>query len=193
MEIENLDYANDIITKLKEFLEPKAEISENWMVEFGNWLNVSLEENKKNNHVDDEYTDIIIGMKLINSSTIVKSILNKFINNSPFASFMDYQFLYILKEHGEMTKSDLISYNYMEMSSGIEVIKRLLKCELINDKINPNDRRSKLIYITSNGGHLIDKYKDAAQDIYTSFSKSLDKSKKNIFLELLSQINLGKD
>ena len=131
-------------------------------------------------------TELLIGMQLVNISNMLKKRLNQFVTESPFATFMDFQFLFILKEHSEMTKSELIHVNNMEMSSGIEVVKRLLKQNWIEEKANPQDKRSKLIRVNTAGEDALLQYKDTALSIYRSYSERLNPMQKEEVLKSLS-------
>ncbi len=193
MNTESIKYVKDILPLIEQFLQGKKEVSENWVEEFAIWLGTKQIDNSSNDHMGMEFTDVLIGMQLINTSNMLKTRLNKFVVESPFATFMDYQFLYILKEHLEMTKSELISANSMEMSSGIEVIKRLLKNNWVSEKPNPNDGRSKLIMVTNSGEKILKEFNESAQIIYTSFSKDFDYSQKKLTLEVLTRILDNKD
>ena len=63
----------------------------------------------------------------------------------------DFGFLASLVEKGEMSKSSLITYNVHEVPSGMEVIKRLLQRGLIKERVDPEDRRMKLLSVTDRG------------------------------------------
>jgi DNA-binding MarR family transcriptional regulator len=62
-----------------------------------------------------------------------------------------YPFLAALNYNGEMRKSDLINFNLVEISTGMEIIKRLKKYEFINEKSDKSDKRVKLVSITVKG------------------------------------------
>ena len=85
-----------------------------------------------------------------------------------------------------MTKSQLIAANSMEMSSGIEVVKRLLGRGWISETSNPKDRRSKLIAITESGSQLVADHAESAASIYNPFSRDLSVDEKIRVLEALS-------
>ena len=189
MSTEILNKVKELISLVEQYFSEKNVFNENWLMDFALWLEESQENYADNIHNEDEYADILIGMQLINIANKLKTKLNRFVMGSPFAAFLDYQFLYILKEHGQMTKSELIFLHNMEMSSGIEVIKRLLKQNWIEEKQNPDDGRSKLIMITETGNKLLSLFSDSAREIYTSFSRDFDKSNKRLILQALYQLN----
>ena len=184
-----LDKAGEMLSLIKQYFTEEDASDEHWLTDFAHWLTASQEKENEDIHDVDEFTDVLIGMQLINTSNMLKTKLNKFVAESPFASFLDYQFLYILREHTRMTKSELIFAHNMEMSSGIEVIKRLLKHDWIWERPNPDDGRSKLIMVTEEGERLLSRYGDSARDIYTSFSRDMPKENKKQILQALYLVN----
>ncbi len=54
-----------------------------------------------------------------------------------------------------MTKTELCNHNLLEITSGNEIIKRLLKNKLIEEYKDPDDRRSKRVKITDEGKKLL--------------------------------------
>ncbi len=190
METRTLDYIKELISHLQVFLNDREPDENEWLNSFAGWLRTQQNgAETENAHPEEEMTELLIGMQLVNISNLLKKRMNQFVTESPFASFMDFQFLFILKEHSEMTKSELIHANNMEMSSGIEVVKRLLKQDWIEEKANPDDKRSKLIKVNTAGEEVLLQYKDTALGIYRSYSEGLDKNQKEQVLRSLSLIN----
>lgn len=189
MKTEAIKCIEELLPILDQYLSQNKELPENWIAGFGNLLNESCREDCSEGHNDIEHSEILIGMQVISISNIMKKRMNRFVSESDFSTFMDFQFLYILNEHGKMTKSILISFNDMEMSSGIEVIKRLIKNQWIIEETNPNDKRSKLIEITELGTHIVSKYEKEAFSFYSSFSTKLSRTRKKNVLDSLTVLN----
>ena len=63
----------------------------------------------------------------------------------------DFGFLASLSERESLTKTELITHNVVEIPSGMEIIKRLLKLGYIESFDDLNDRRAKRIKITPLG------------------------------------------
>jgi len=81
----------------------------------------------------------------------LKFYLKKFFENTPLTSPDDFGFLAVLATQGEMQKNELINRNTMEFSSGIEIIKRLEKNDLIISSPDDSDKRAKKVQITEKG------------------------------------------
>lgn len=71
--------------------------------------------------------------------------------NGPLNTIQEFTFMATLVQTGKMTKSQLIHENLVEVPSGIEVIKRLLKAGFIHEEENLKDKRSKLLSLTQSG------------------------------------------
>lgn len=63
----------------------------------------------------------------------------------------DFTYLYALMEVESMTKIQLIEKNVHEKPTGLEVIKRLLKHGLVDERNDEHDKRSKRVFITDQG------------------------------------------
>ena len=61
------------------------------------------------------------------------------------SSIDDYYYLLEIQKNEEISKSRLITNMSHEMPTGSEIIKRLLKKELITQKIDPRDKRVKIL------------------------------------------------
>ena len=66
-------------------------------------------------------------------------------------AFDDYSYCVVLFYEGKQTKIQLIARNIHEKSTGMEVIKRLIKLGIVAQEDNENDKRSKLVSLTSQG------------------------------------------
>lgn len=190
MNDKKLEYAREILLYLQKYLEQTDKISDDndeMMFEFSRWLiNSNTERAEVSVHEGSEMTDILIGMHLVNLANLQKKEQNHFVSETPFSSFMDFQFLFILNEHGDMTKSKLIAVNNMEMSSGIEVVNRLKKSGWIEETDNLDDRRSKCINVSEEGLAVLDEYRSRGLNVYKSFSGELEETEKSSVLKSLA-------
>lgn len=97
----------------------------------------------------DQNTEIARMLVFIYRYAVV--YFKKAIKESTVNTLDEFSFLIVLMTYPYLTKTELINKLIMEKTSGVEVIKRLLKNELIHEFDNPNDRRSMMVAITSNG------------------------------------------
>lgn len=80
-----------------------------------------------------------------------KHYSKKALKDSDLATLDDFVFLATLMFRPGMTKSELIQEHLLEITSGTEILKRLLKQAFIEESENPDDKRSKKLNITPKG------------------------------------------
>lgn len=56
---------------------------------------------------------------------------------------------------GEARKIDIITYNFLEQTTGIDMLNRLKKAGYISERADPSDKRAKLVQLTSEGKQLL--------------------------------------
>ncbi|MEO1052513.1 MAG: winged helix DNA-binding protein [Bacteroidota bacterium] len=74
----------------------------------------------------------------------------------PIRSFEDFGILRYVQYLKSPTKSELVELSLLEASTCFEVIKRLIKLELLTEKVDDNDKRSRRVELTTKGQQLID-------------------------------------
>lgn len=63
----------------------------------------------------------------------------------------NFTFLASLHVHGECRKSEIINYAMIEFSTGIEILNRMIKSGMIRERIDPQDKRGRLLSLTEKG------------------------------------------
>ena len=96
-----------------------------------------------------------IGRLFVYMSRYAKSYIKKALEGTPLVTAEDFTALAILLTHDHLSKTELISYNLQEKTSGTEVIRRLIAAELITQWDDLKDKRSKHIAITEKGKQLL--------------------------------------
>ncbi|MBO9611195.1 MAG: MarR family transcriptional regulator [Dyadobacter sp.] len=56
---------------------------------------------------------------------------------------------------GEARKIDIITYNFLEQTTGIDMLNRLRKAGYISERADPSDKRAKLVQLTVEGKQLL--------------------------------------
>ena len=77
----------------------------------------------------------------------------------------------------------------MEVSSGIEVIRRLLRIGLIEDYPDPHDRRSKRVRITTAGRQILTDLRPGMDNIGELVTGNLTEREKNQLARILQNLN----
>lgn len=80
-----------------------------------------------------------------------KSYSKKAFEKTSFKTLDEFGFLASLFKHQSMHKSELINQHMLEISSGSEIIRRLIKLDLIQEVRDEKDKRAKLIMLTNKG------------------------------------------
>ncbi|MEI7981805.1 MAG: winged helix DNA-binding protein [Bacteroidota bacterium] len=92
-----------------------------------------------------------ISILLVLMYRYVRIYIKKALKDSPVQTADEFSFLITLMTYESMTKTELITNQVMEKTSGTEIIKRLLKQGLIREFADPDDRRSVRVSITEKG------------------------------------------
>lgn len=102
----------------------------------------------------------------------------------------DFYVLNNIVNLGEGRKTDIINHQFMELSSGIDLINRLVKAKLIHERIDPEDKRSRLISATDKGQRLLMKcYEHFSRTAEITFWGMSDDDKK-LCIQLLRGVEI---
>jgi MarR family transcriptional regulator, lower aerobic nicotinate degradation pathway regulator len=85
----------------------------------------------------------------------VKIYAKRAMENSPLNNVDDFSYLVFPLAYGALSKTDLITRNAHEKTTGMEIIKRLTKLGFLTQSAAPNDGRSQLVSITEAGRHVL--------------------------------------
>lgn len=96
-----------------------------------------------------------IGRLFVYMSRYAKSYIKKALDGTPLQTAEDFTYLAILLTHDHLSKSELISRNLQEKTSGTEVIRRLIAAGLVTQWNDETDKRGKRIAITGKGKQLL--------------------------------------
>jgi DNA-binding MarR family transcriptional regulator len=130
--------------------------------------------------------------KLLNRISLIFSIYARIaLKNTELKKIEEFFILSALMLKGEFRKTDLINYNLMELSTGIDILNKLTNDGLIFEKPAPNDKRSKIISLTAKGESvLVNSFKEIkkSSDILFNDMSSQDK---NLCMQLLSNVEIN--
>lgn len=118
-----------------------------------------------------------------------KHYMKTALKDTPLVSMVDFGFLASLMENESIRKTELIARNYSELSPGIEVIKRLIRLELIEDFDDPEDGRSKRVRITTKGRDLYFSALGGINKAAQILCGNLEEDEKLRLLSLLRKLN----
>ncbi len=151
-----------LINHFFEFDEEKGNQSEYSMDEFIGYLNsksgnreLAMRElsGEKKEWLKNEYrsseTDISILIALMNH--YAKRYIKKVLRDSNLQTPDEFSFLITLMTFDSLSKSELITKQVMEKTSGTEIIHRLIKRGMIVESADENDKRSIRVSISDSG------------------------------------------
>ena len=114
---------------------------------------------EKREWFNDEYrntaSDISILIVLMNR--YAKWYMKKVLRDSHLQTPDEFSFLITLMTYDSLSKSELITKQVMEKTSGTEVIRRLIKRGLIVESPDNNDKRSIRVSITQSGSEEVNR------------------------------------
>lgn len=181
-----------LINELESF---SGESNSNSLEDFRHFLNKKAYERENPKHifekhqipVNDLENEICKQILLLNR--FAKQMIRKGLTQYPQLANEEFTYLYRLIDYDSLTKMQLVEKNGHEKQTGIEIIKRLIKNELIEEFDDANDKRTKRVKVTKKG---IKMFKESSQDV-TAIAKilsaDLKENEKQILLNSLKKLN----
>lgn len=123
-------------------------------------------------------------------SKYAKTYVKRALQNSPLVGLDDFGFLISLCYEGSKTKTELIQQSIMEVSSGMEIIKRLEKNGLIKSFRDENDKRAIRLAATPKGQAVL---AEAMKEMFKAsniIAGNLDSTERVQLLSILNKLHL---
>ena len=185
-----LNIVTELIEHLRRFEIEKGQEPQD-VKEFALWLSQlmfeshnSLESNKDENSIDMELTFLLIMQSKHYKTYCKEAFVNTEINSPD-----EYSFLYHLSLVDSFRKMELIHIHLLEAPSGIEVIKRLLKKDFIEEFDDKDDKRAKRVRITKKGRIETDKITPQMKLVYLKMTAEMSLKEKLYAVSLLKGLN----
>lgn len=198
----------NILTLWEEF---DLQNPEGTPTDFGNWL-LAKDNNQDtvneyfeqfpakmpSNRFDAMYADfdtnypvqVRISIAITRIWRVVKNQIKHVLTPIGMPNVDDFYYLASLYSMNHPTKSELISWHMHEITTGTEVIKRLLNNGWIEEFPHPNDKRAKLLRLTSSGISQIELGFESAIGVSMNAYSILDKDALKKLRDLLVIIEL---
>ena len=113
--------------------------------------NYLLNVKKQNQH-----TDLLLAAQLGKANSIFKTYYKLALRQMPGIELDWYYFLDIIGIKHELRKTDIVSFSLLlEPTTGIDILNRMLKAGLISERVDPADKRARLIKLTTQGIELL--------------------------------------
>lgn len=118
-----------------------------------------------------------------------KHYTKKALESSPLSTLDEFGFLVTLLDRDSLTKSELIHLHLLELTSGIEIIKRLTKQGLLDTFPDPDDRRSRRVRLTDQGRVVLFQTMQEMQHVTRLVSGDLSEEEQQLLLPILNRLN----
>lgn len=155
--------------------------------DFATWLAIEVNAAKVVAAVPKQQQSLAMPVYFLYKYALFYS--RKIFKDSLIYSLDDFSFLASLLPDKKLKKADVIRKNIAEKSSGNEVLKRLLKQELIKETNNPADKRSKLLEITSKGFDEINAVRTQLYKMGALVDGDLSEEEKSLMHAMLSKLH----
>ncbi|HMN89548.1 MAG TPA: winged helix DNA-binding protein [Saprospiraceae bacterium] len=137
--------------------------------------------------------DVRLGITIVRLARFAEMYTKKALAGLPLYNTDEIVYLMILDEAGTPRKSDLINQNLSEFSTGVEIIRRLVKADLVEEFPDADDRRTKRIRITDAGRAVLYQAYPKMDVVATIISGSLAEDEKDLLLQILSRLEKRHD
>ena len=165
--------------------------SEHELNSFIIWLNSKLFEDRDDNLTvhDQDILDMELTFLLALLIRHYKAYAKDALLDSELSSPEGFSFLYHLSLADSYRKMELIKMHKLEPPSGIEVLKRLLKKNLIREFDDPEDGRAKRICITESGKRKIQEVLPKMKKVFSSMTANMSLNEKLHVVSFLRKMN----
>lgn len=151
---------------------------------------LSLRLDKQQTHISNTPTsdEATIAQMLSLLYRLSRHYTKRALQESLLQSEEEYTYLVSLLGNNAMSKTELNTRNALERTTGNEMLKRLLRAELISELENPEDRRQRLVQITPKGKQELAKVFPRLKEVVALLSWGLDDGQKLYLRNILSQM-----
>ncbi|TVQ18315.1 MAG: MarR family transcriptional regulator [Bacteroidetes bacterium] len=162
-----MDTYNKITQLISRWSEFEHKTGSSDMADFGRWL--SCDDEKRITEpagVSPEADDHMTFYKqmpparqfltlLSRGARFLDFYLKKAFEGLEISSRLEFQFLVSIYEMKNPRKTDVIYFNLVELSTGVETLKRMQKNGLVTDFPDPADKRTKRLVLTAKGNEVL--------------------------------------
>jgi len=186
----NYDLLKEIVSLLEKFEEDDSTL-EKGIESFSSWLSEKVEASRKDSRLKEaaEQGDTAITMLISYLYRYTKNYSKKALEDSPLSTFDDFAFLATLSYSGSLTKTELIQMHLLEITSGIEIIKRLSKYGYLTSFQDPDDRRSKRVKLTPMGRQVLEEVMEKMDKAAYIFSGKLSLQERADLLPVMHKLH----
>ncbi|QYS89333.1 MULTISPECIES: MarR family winged helix-turn-helix transcriptional regulator [Flavobacterium] len=191
----NTDFFIQLLLKVKEFEEEVPFKNSVTVDEFRLWLNEKAYQEtnptalfkKENKTVFDIENEI--AKQVILLGRFSKQMIRRGLKDFPQLANEEFTYLYRMIDEDSLTKMQLIERNAHEKQTGIEIIKRLVKNDLLEELPDEKDKRITRLRITPKGKTYFNESVEGVTRISRVLAARLQEDEKSDLLALLKKLN----
>ena len=122
-------------------------------------------------------------------ASIQRTLLRLSLRDTPGIELEWYYFLHSVNERKAIRKTDLISFNLLlEPTTGIDILNRMIKAGLLDEKEDPSDRRARLLRLTKKGQFILKKAEESVQGVTTLLFDKVSEPQRSVMESTLVAI-----
>ncbi|MEZ4829175.1 MAG: winged helix DNA-binding protein [Bacteroidia bacterium] len=182
-----------------EAYENESDGRETSLVSFSLWLNKQLAYPApglivRDPHIgvekaEDEQEETVMTMLISYLYRYAKNYSKKALEGTQLSTIDEFTFLATLSYRGSLTKTELINMHLLEITSGIEIIKRLTKAGLMESFSDPDDKRSKRVKLTAEGKKVLNQVMEKMDEVAHIVAGNLSAQERSQLLPVLHKLN----
>ncbi|MCU4174038.1 MarR family winged helix-turn-helix transcriptional regulator [Carboxylicivirga sp. N1Y90] len=115
--------------------------------------------------------------------------IRKYLVDLPLNSRLEYLFLFTIENLERARKTDLINIHLVEYTTGMDTIRRLIKNKLLSELPDKQDKRAKVLCLTSEGEDVLYRANRRMDEARNMFLACISPNKWKKTLSVLSEIN----
>jgi DNA-binding MarR family transcriptional regulator len=186
----SIEIVKEIVQWLEVYLK-ETPVKKHTLDAFILWLNSQLfsdDSTEKSLH-SPETLDMELSFMLVVQSRYYKAYAKKVLGESELTSPDGFSFLYHLSLVDSYRKMELIRMHHLEPPSGIEVLKRLIKKDLVEEFDDPVDKRAKRVNITEKGKKELQQIMPKMSEVFRLMTAEMSLNEKLHVLAFLQRMN----
>lgn len=191
----NTDFFINLLLEVQEFENSGRSKNDSTIEDFRNFLNdkfyksqsprfISESEQKKVNDLENE-----IAKQVILLSRFTKQMIRRGLQDFPELYNEEFTYLYRIMDEPLLTKMQLVEKNAHEKQTGMEIIRRLVKNNLLEEIPDSKDKRVTRLKISELGRKYFDQSVESVSITSRVLSAKLDIEEKNNLLKTLKKLN----
>lgn len=191
----NTHFFINLLLEVQEFENSGRSKNDSTIEDFRNFLNdkfyksqsprfISESEQKKVNDLENE-----IAKQVILLSRFTKQMIRRGLQDFPELYNEEFTYLYRIMDEPLLTKMQLVEKNAHEKQTGMEIIRRLVKNNLLEEIPDSKDKRVTRLKISELGKKYFDQSVESVSITSRVLSAKLDIEEKNNLLKTLKKLN----